>query len=824
MSFPAPGCNEQIIDDAAEKFKDSERELTYDPSWVCVSRTQAKYDQDALAQWRNTPPSSALPLFDASTGPAQSAPEEPNDELAQRAREERQAFDSPDEWMLRAKLERPFVADRAQLGIALSGGGSKAAAFGSGVLSGLADSELLDSAAYISTVSGGSYAAYFYYAHKIIPAVRRGETPPTSLNLYNDCIRYPVAVDAEPSQALAMSPEPPSATLEVLQEIYQAGGCTVDELFPRQWRNDPKSETIKYQAFVRCQQDVLNPGKCSIERRTEDYGVPVSAIVINLMSAPPSWIANTLFDWGLITSSTAVSYEQGIGMAYGANITDLGPIMQFGDPDSPKTIRVECPTTLEKNHPFAEDCVSGLFDVAPQPLTYAELRKGLLKAKTDGKPMPFWIINAVAPESRSSFGWWSQAGKFNTTSSDIFEMTPVSHGSGRYGYVSASMALHGFTLLDSVAASAAFFDPTQNVDGGPWRGLLGMGQRIINLDWGIDISNYNVTDARRVLHMAMPFPVLDSPLSRYILHRGQPQEDQNRVRSVFIRLIDGGNGDNLGLYSLLKRGAKNIVISDAAQDIDGKFSDLCEVQRRLSYVPAGIGIPNHLYIPGLRDFENHCNDDAQKDFGYGVHNWAFDFPVLLGCVRTDERTDDPKTACNDLGKDDVRLFIIKPAVNAENFQTEQMENYHYSDTLDRKRITACTLPGGAHEVEKEPLNCETTVFMLDNWSKERGYCQVFPQHTTAGVTSNSSHLIYAAYRELARQYTARAGKLIAGLSRADDKDAREEFEQLVMRQFDSGFFASGKPCDPEQWKPSPWAKENTPSDSGQDNPAVNPVQ
>lgn len=115
----------------------------------------------------------------------------------------------------------------------------------------------------------------------------------------------------------------------------------------------------------------------------------------------------------------------------------------------------------------------------------------------------------------------------------------------------------------------------------------------------------------------MPFPVLDSPISRHIPHAGQSDEDKERVGSVFIRLINGGNGENLGLYSLVKRGAKNIVIADAAGDPSGSFGDICEVMRRLK--DATEGTPKHLRVPGLRSLVTHCQPPLFGKQGYGIH-------------------------------------------------------------------------------------------------------------------------------------------------------------------------------------------------------------
>ena len=46
-------------------------------------------------------------------------------------------------------------------------------------------------------------------------------------------------------------------------------------------------------------------------------------------------------------------------------------------------------------------------------------------------------------------------------------------------------------------------------------------------------------------------------------------------------LSDGGHSDNLGAYSLIKRGIENIIISDAEADPDGKLGGLKRLVKQL---------------------------------------------------------------------------------------------------------------------------------------------------------------------------------------------------------------------------------------------------
>lgn len=85
-------------------------------------------------------------------------------------------------------LRRDYAAENngkstPQIGLALSGGGTRAAYFALGILSGLSKSNVLSHIDVISSTSGGSYAAYWYFARKMESARRKSLTD----YIFNDC-------------------------------------------------------------------------------------------------------------------------------------------------------------------------------------------------------------------------------------------------------------------------------------------------------------------------------------------------------------------------------------------------------------------------------------------------------------------------------------------------------------------------------------------------------------------------------------------------------------------------------------------------------------
>jgi len=211
--------------------------------------------------------------------------------------------DLPRALELRLKTPTP---GRVSFGIALSGGGSKSAAFATGVLTSLAEMGLLDNADYISSVSGGGYAAYYYFTHRIFPLTRprpaRGS--PSTIDLYRDCPEIPTHHESHSNSKLK-------------EEIRIAGGCN-----PYQVHRASANDKIKHQAFLRCQQDIFSPGKCTTATTEQERNIPFAAIALSAPAVAANLFANTLFDSGIRISPSARLYRDGIGMAFGTTLVE----------------------------------------------------------------------------------------------------------------------------------------------------------------------------------------------------------------------------------------------------------------------------------------------------------------------------------------------------------------------------------------------------------------------------------------------------------------------------------------------------------------------
>jgi hypothetical protein len=730
----------------------------------------------------------------------------------------------------RAAGEPDWSGERI-LGIALSGGGSKAAPFAMGVLAGLHDAGLLLPRAsagnsngpvdvVISSVSGGGYAAYHLFAQ--LARNHSSASPKAVLDqAYEDCVTVPEFAAPRLKKALE------EARI----------GCD------RRRRSPPPRWPLEAeQTKLRCAQDILQPGVCNFESQSQDAwsaGANVGLMLVpTMLSIPAHNFFNTLFDAGVSLSPSQLIYRTGIGVTYGSVAEqdaargpsanryllncpdDAGRYDVSAAPEWPWQRQLaprvrSCRTVVvPRDAPtqFLSDARETAF-LLPEPLTFQEL--GSLRPAGTAPSAPFWIIQATAPKQRSFFGWTT--GDSRQIAADTFEFTPLGFGSLRYGFVSGPV--QDMTALDAAVSAAAFFDENQQAhNNGTTKTLLGLVQHVFNVSWGTDIPNYNVSEGRRTVHRLLPFPFyfLDSPIAT----AGTDEREHDRRRSSFIRVIDGGNADNTGIYSLVRRGVRTIVYADASQDTHGDFQDLCLLQRELRSRPIGAQGPLYLHIPGLGKFDEQCNLDANKRSWDLFAEWQHDVPALLGCISRDKNECEP----HDIA---ARLIIIKPRVewNLRNHSSGFERSIQWTQDpstkvyaagrcvshahlyLDNKACNSSPLAQGdpLRAACLEALPCDVVSLYLEDANpplvdRSAG----FPQTTTVFTTLNSSGEYFASSRELARYYTHLAERAIVD---ALDGGQANVFAGLLQQQ--------ERRCVPP--KGSAWPCRSAAADAATDN-------
>lgn len=590
--------------------------------------------------------------------------------------------------------------DWPQIGLALSGGGSKTAPFAVGVLKRFVDQGWLKQVDLLSSVSGGGYAAYFLYTQEW--GVRRaGATAKEPLNkrfldLAARCVAesHPNECREDEPDSVSNKSSPDYRRCAYNPDIIDHSGelkCTALQ--------EPS------QRHLEDYQDILShrKGGDSTTTHVPPLDAYAALVVGTGISLPFHHVANSLFNWRVGLSPTVARYRSGIGHTYSGS--------KGGWKD------------------FSYSALRDLYSTScPAPCT----------------PMPWWVVNstnAVPKELRTDLRH------------TVFEITPTSFGSDHYGQVRGvgiDVIAPDMTPLDAVVASAAFFDSTSAGMKRPM--LVTGGLHLVNLRWGAELPNYRVSETQRRARRFLPWPLYYAVGFR----RG--------LTGSHIRLADGGHsGDNLGVLSLLRRGTRHIVIADGAQDIDrnrySSIPELCAVDAALRGDGLGLHftqLPSEESATGARALGELCNPHggglakgSREDFS--PYKWRTPVWRLTVCMLGSNCNDNGAqlTDANGIQRalHGIQLYYLKSAVNSEDdlrawdewrAPNSEVCRFQIDDPpRDRRRAT--------HAMYGMP--CGLLAYRIDSGLRDPETWQ-WPQTSTVWTTADSSANRFQAYRDL----------------------------------------------------------------------------
>lgn len=161
--------------------------------------------------------------------------------------------------------------------------------------------------------------------------------------------------------------------------------------------------------------------------------------------------------------------------------------------------------------------------------------------------------------------------KLRLRGGDNFLLAPYFCGSEATGWSKTKKAFPQISLATAMAASAAAVNPfTGYVGTGPTRNrLVSIVLALLNLRLGVWVRN----PVKRCL-LRQPNHIVPGLL--YAITRGG-----HRHHKSFLELTDGGHFDNLGLYELVRRKCKVILVCDGEMDRKTSYAALVSVQRRI---------------------------------------------------------------------------------------------------------------------------------------------------------------------------------------------------------------------------------------------------
>ncbi|MHC8391640.1 patatin-like phospholipase family protein [Pseudomonas sp. MDT2-39-1] len=416
--------------------------------------------------------------------------------------------DGKEDWRTTTEIEQNFYrtsrsipSGTPDVGIALSGGGQRAASVSIGFLSALDEQGILQDVDIISSVSGGSYAAYWWYTK-----------------------RYSANLERE-STAIKTSEHADSAPL--YNRYYPPGLCAY---FKKNYTETPQLDRCKNQRAwkYKFHRHNLNSGHLltysqEYTQAPELFGKTLSWII----TTPVHWVANGLFDMKLNANLFQNYYQNGLEREYG-----LYPGCKYDE-------------TNCKLKDYTNSRLAGLRAINPAP--------NLLLTSMKEKHEPYWVINTTAAYNTRSapkmFRFIPAFGYSKSLYDSVYEFSPTVQGSPRFGYCfpgNSNCVENNIELSRQVALSGAAFD---SLPAGANSAI-----DIFNLALGQYISNPKVSDGDRTIHRVIPAPFV-------WFH-----ENRHDETAPFIYLSDGGHSDNLGLYSLVRRGTKKIIVLDAESE------------------------------------------------------------------------------------------------------------------------------------------------------------------------------------------------------------------------------------------------------------------
>ncbi|HEX8162680.1 MAG TPA: hypothetical protein VF538_12485 [Pyrinomonadaceae bacterium] len=318
-------------------------------------------------------------------------------------------------------------------------------------------------------------------------------------------------------------------------------------------------------------------------------------------------------------------------------------------------------------------------------------------------------------------------------SSAYFTLSKHYCGSLPTGYRSTAHYLDGqLSLGTAVAVSGAAASP--NMGAMTLSSSLAMLMTFLNVRLGFWAPTPNKRDWREPYARLWPFYILRELLS------------QTNALSNYCYLTDGGHFDNTGLYSLVQRGCRYVVVADCGADPAPCFQDLGDALRRCRI---DFGAEIRLNIAAL---EKNSRGLSEQPFVVGTILYSEDHAVTLGWTDTSRgaRTGVVVWFKPSLSKDkreaaDVRQYRMQngqfPQQSTADFWYDeaQFESYRRLGENCAERFIEslgdALTPGAERPLDRDDV---TNIFgrVLANFSVSHD-----PGAAEAAVAAETSHLL-----------------------------------------------------------------------------------
>jgi hypothetical protein len=266
------------------------------------------------------------------------------------------------------------------------------------------------------------------------------------------------------------------------------------------------------------------------------------------------------------------------------------------------------------------------------PRDAAELRSRLMALRPQARKAPLLIVNtAINLVSGDDLAWQERKAA-------SFTFTPLHAGSPVVGYRALGGTADtpkcyggksGVSLGTAMTISGAAANPNMGYHSSPVVAIL---LTLFNARLGAWIGN--PADPKRFMHAYPRGQVLPMALREAF--------GLTHARGRYIHLSDGGHFENLGLYELVRRGCRWILVSDAGCDEQYAFEDLGNAVRKIR-IDLGIEIEFQGFHVGRSKRTSASAADGDSPGEY----------VAVGTIYYDRRAN---------GAEKGRLLYVKPAL------------------------------------------------------------------------------------------------------------------------------------------------------------------
>ncbi len=229
-----------------------------------------------------------------------------------------------------------------------------------------------------------------------------------------------------------------------------------------------------------------------------------------------------------------------------------------------------------------------------------------------GSGAPLHVINATLNLVATTNTAWTQR------KAESFTFSPLHSGSFRVGYVPTKdyAGWKGVTLGTAMAISGAAFNPNMGYHSSP---ILTIIMTLFNVRLGSWLPNPRLDKGVGFFGRSSPKVALLPLLSEAV---GNTNDTGN-----FVQLSDGGHFENLGLYEMVMRRCRRVIVVDGGADPKFQFDDLANAIRKIR-IDLGIQIefrqqnkmssgnhPDALYCAiadiGYREIDGPCAEDGK---------------------------------------------------------------------------------------------------------------------------------------------------------------------------------------------------------------------